>query len=107
MSSCKSTLNRCSAIGYDRPDHSSLVNRFVLQTLFKMETACSMIDYIREGDFMLSVELKDAFSQLPVHKCSRKCLPFAIYQFSLVIAPQVGVHVKVCPGVSLAPFTRF
>ena len=79
----------------------SPLNRFVRQTRFTMETACSVLDSIRENDFMLSVDLKDAYFQIPIHQSSRKYLRFildgTVYQFRAL-----------CFGLSTAPqvFTR-
>ena len=39
----------------------SHLNEFVLQILFKMETVASVLLSIREGDFLASIDLKDAF----------------------------------------------
>ena len=79
----------------------SPLNEFVRQTPFKMETAASMLLSVREGDFLASVDLKDAYFQVPVHQSSRKLLRFTsegtIYQFKVL-----------CFGLSTAPqvFTR-
>ena len=60
-----------------------------------------MLLSIREGDFLASINLKDAYFQIPVHQSSRKLLRFlsggAAYQFKAL-----------CFGLSTAPqvFTR-
>ena len=54
----------------------SHLNEFVLQTPFKMETVASVLLSAREGDFLASIDLKDAFLQIPVHQSSRKLLRF-------------------------------
>ena len=79
----------------------SPLNAFVLQTKFKMETVTSVMASIREGDFMASLDLKDAYFQIPIHPDSRKFLRFVsegvVYQFKAL-----------CFGLSTAPqvFTR-
>ena len=79
----------------------SPLNRFVRQTRFVMETTRSVIASIRRNDFMLSIDLKDAYFQIPVHRSSRKYLRFVlgqtVYQFKAL-----------CFGLSTAPqvFTR-
>ena len=79
----------------------SPLNAFVLQTRFKMETVASVMASIREGDFMASLDLKDAYFQIPIHPDSRKYLRFVsggvVYQFKAL-----------CFGLSTAPqvFTR-
>ena len=80
----------------------SPLNGFLQQTPFKMETMTTVLASIREGDFMASVDLSDAYFQIPVHPSSRKYLRFAIrgtvYQFKvlcfgLATAPQVFTRV--------------
>ena len=79
----------------------SPLNKQVLFTKFKMETPQSVLRSIRQGDWMVSIDLKDAYLQIPIHPESRSLLRFvagdAVYQF------------KVLPfGLSTSPqvFTR-
>ena len=68
---------------------------------FKMETVASVLLSVREGDFLASLDLKDAYFQIPIHGSSRKLLRFmsegTVYQFKAL-----------CFGLSTAPqvFTR-
>ena len=80
----------------------SHLNEFVQLTPFKMETVASVLLSVREGDFLASLDLKDAYYQIPIHPSSRKLLRFSsegtIYQFSalcfgLSTAPQVFARV--------------
>ena len=70
-------------------------------TQFKMETVASVLLSVREGDFLASLDLKDAYFQIPIHPSSRKLLRFMsegkVYQFRAL-----------CFGLSTAPqvFTR-
>ena len=79
----------------------SPLNVSVLQTPFRMETVASVLSSIRGGDFLASIDLKDAYFQIPVHRSSRKFLRFlsggVVYQFKVL-----------CFGLSTAPqvFTR-
>ena len=79
----------------------SHLNEFVQLTLFKMETVASVLLSVREGDFLASLDLKDAYFQIPIHRSSRKLLRFTsegtVYQFQAL-----------CFGLSTAPqvFTR-
>ena len=60
-----------------------------------------MLQSVREGDFLASIDLKDVYCQIPVHQLSRKLLRFqsegTVYQFKAL-----------CFGLSTAPqvFTR-
>ena len=60
-----------------------------------------MLLSVQEGDFLASINLKDAYFQIPVHQALRKLLSFllggVVYQFKAL-----------CFGLSTAPqvFTR-
>ena len=80
----------------------SHLNEFVQLTPFKMETVASVLLSVREGDFLASLDLKDAYFQIPIHRSSRKLLRFTsdgtVYQFQaqcfgLSTAPQVFARV--------------
>ena len=80
----------------------SPLNEFVHQTPFRMETPNSVLLVVRKDDFLASIDLKDAYFQIPVHPSSRKLLRFVsndtvYYQFRAL-----------CFGLSTAPqlFTR-
>ena len=82
----------------------SHLNDFVQLTPFKMETVASVLLSVREGDFLASLDLKDAYFQIPIHGSSRKLLRFmsegTVYQFKalcfeLSTAPQVFTRVFV------------
>ena len=79
----------------------SHLNGFVQLTRFKMETVASVLLTVREGDFLASLDLKDTYFQIPIHRSSRKLLRFmsegTVYQFRAL-----------CFGLSTAPqvFTR-
>ena len=79
----------------------SHLNDFVQLTSFKMEIVASVVLSVREGDFLASLDLKDAYFQIPIHGSSRKLLRFmsegTVYQFKAL-----------CFGLSTAPqvFTR-
>ena len=70
--------------------------RFVLKTPFKRETSQSVRLSVRQGDWMVSVDLKEPYLQVPVHTDSRKYLRFVAlgepYQFRAR-----------CLGLSTAP----
>ena len=54
----------------------STLNTFVERTRFRMETVQSVLSAIRQNDWMCSVDLKDAYLQVPIHQDSRKYLRF-------------------------------
>ena len=54
----------------------SHLNDFIQLTSFKMETVASVLLSVREGDFLASLDLKDAYFQIPIHGSSRKLLRF-------------------------------
>ena len=79
----------------------SRLNRFVDTSHFQMETIQSVLLSVRQGDWMASIDLKEAYLQVPVHPSSRHLLRFVfrgkVYQFKAL-----------CFGLSTAPqvFTR-
>ena len=79
----------------------SHLNRFVDVSHFQMETIQSALLSVRQGDWMASIDLKEAYLQVPVHPDSRHFLRFMyrdhVFQFKAL-----------CFGLSTAPqvFTR-
>ena len=74
----------------------SLLNLKVQKTSFKMETLQSVLLSVWAGDWMVSLDLKDAYLQVPMHPDSRKFLRFValgkVYEFKVL-----------CFGLSMAP----
>ena len=76
-------------------------HRPLAKTSFKMETLQSALLSVRAGDWLVSLYLKDAYLQVPMHPESRKFLRFVacgkVYHFRVL-----------CFGLSTAPqvFTR-
>ena len=79
----------------------SHLNDFVHLTSFKMETVASVLISVREGDFLASLDLKDVYFQIPIHRSSRKLLSFTS-------EGTVNQFRALCFGLSTAPqvFTR-
>ena len=79
----------------------SHLNRFVDVSHFRMETIQSVLLSVRQGDWMASIDLKEAYLQVPVHPDSCHLLRFVskghVFQFKAL-----------CFGLSTAPqvFTR-
>ena len=76
-------------------DLSHLI-RFVDVSPFQMETIQSVLLSVRQGDWMASIDLKEAYLQVPVPPASRHFLRFMfrdnVYQFKAL-----------CFGLSMAP----
>ena len=80
----------------------STLNDFITSSHFHMETPQSVLRSIRPGDWMISLDLQDAYLQVPVHHDSRRYLRFVVagksYQFrvlcfGLTTAPQVFTRI--------------
>ena len=76
----------------------STLNTFIVSQRFHMETPQSVLRSIRQGDWMISLDLQDAYLQVPILPESRLYLRFTMggvpYQFrvlcfGLATAPQV------------------
>ncbi|XP_068233763.1 uncharacterized protein [Palaemon carinicauda] len=79
----------------------SALNKFIRKITFKMDTPRTVMASLREGDFMISLDLKDAYFQVPIHPTSRKFL-------RMKWGAQVLQFKALCFGLSTAPqvFTR-
>ena len=79
----------------------SHLNWFVFQTRFKMETSRSVLRAVWRGDWMVSIDLKDVYLQIPVHPDSCQFLRFVTFW-------QVFQFKALCFGLSQVPqlFTR-
>ena len=80
----------------------STLNNYITSAHFHMETPRSVLNSIRPGDWMISLDLQDAYLQVPVHHDSRRFLRFVVagkaYQFrvlcfGLTTAPQVFTRI--------------
>ena len=80
----------------------STLNHYVTSSRFHMETPRSVLNSIRPGDWMISLDLQDTYLQVPVHYDSRRFLRFVVdgkpFQFrvlcfGLTTAPQVFTRI--------------
>ena len=80
----------------------STLNHYVTSSRFHMETPRSVLNSIRPGDWMISLDLQDAYLQVPVHHDSRcflrfvvdgKPFHFRVLCFGLTTAPQVFTRI--------------
>ena len=78
------------------------LNGFITSSRFHMETPRSVLNSIRPGDWMISLDLQDAYLQVPVHHDSHRYLRFVVdgktFQFrvlcfGLTTAPQVFTRI--------------
>ena len=78
--------------------HLSTLKTYIASQHFHKETPQSVLRSIRQGDWMISLDLEDAYLQVPIHPESRRYLRFTMggvpYQFrvlcfGLTTAPQV------------------
>ncbi|XP_064086089.1 uncharacterized protein LOC135201140 [Macrobrachium nipponense] len=77
-------------------DVSSL-NLFVKKESFKMETSQSVLGALRPGDWMVSLDLQDAYFHVPIHPQSRSFLSQVHFK------RQVFQFRALCFGLSTAP----
>lgn len=78
------------------------LNELIWKTPFKMETKESIKLSVRQGDWMVSVDLQDAYYQIPIAKEDRRFLcfrwreqifQFRVLPFGLCTAPQVFTRI--------------
>ena len=104
------------ASGSWRPiiDLSALYD-YVTSSHFHMETPQSVLRSIRPGDWMISLDLQDAYLQVPVSHDSRRYLRFVVggwtYQFrvlcfGLTTAPQVFMRIMAPVSAILHKYGR-
>ena len=88
----------------------SVLNKWVELATCKYETYQSVMLALRQGDWMVSVDLRDAYFQIPIHPESGKFLRFAwngsVYQFQILClglspSPQVFTIVFGAPATYL------
>ena len=82
----------------------STLNLDVDRTPFQMETSQTVLRAVRKNDWMISIDRKDAYLQIPIHPASRRYLRFTaggktwqfrVLCFGLSTAPQVFTRVMV------------
>jgi hypothetical protein len=56
----------------------SVLNTFIEAPHFRMETARSVRQSVKKGEFAVSLDLSDAYLHIPMHRASQKYLRFAI-----------------------------
>ena len=88
----------------------SVLNCSLSKTPFKMEALASVLLSVRQGDWMVSLDLKEAYVQVPIHLESHKFLRFVVFgrvyrfralRFGFSTAPQVFTRVMAPVSVIL------
>ena len=78
------------------------LNKFIIHKHFKMENLQNVTQLVRKGDYMVTIDLKDAYFSIPIHQSHRKFLrfswrnqlfQFAALPFGLTSAPRVFTKV--------------
>ena len=97
------SIPRPEGFGVVAPHHRPVdPERYVTSSYFHMETPQSALRSIRPGDWMVSLDLQDAYLQVTVHHDLRRYLRFVVegrtYQFrvlcfGLTTAPQVFTRI--------------
>ena len=76
----------------------SYLNKFILNEHFQMENLSCLKTLLLKGDFMTSIDLKDAYLSVPIHQSSQKflrfiwedtCYQFKALPFGLCSAPRI------------------
>ena len=52
------------------------LNRLIVKYKFKMESVRMLKDLVRRDDWMISIDLKDAYLSVPINKKDRRYLRF-------------------------------
>ena len=90
------------ASGGWRPIINSTLNLSVGRMSFRMETAQTVLRSVWRNDWMVSIDLKDVYLQIPIHPASRRFLRFTaggrtwhfqVLPFGLPIVPWVFTRV--------------
>lgn len=85
----------------------SLLNRWVQCNHFKMEGVSALRELLEPGDFMLKLDIRDAFTLIPIHEASRKYLCFDFHgtimrytslAFGLSVSPLVYHKIQRFPA---------
>lgn len=88
------------------------LNKYMKKYTFRMLTHTALVRFVRQGDWFVSVDLKDAYFHIPIYPPHRKYLRFAfqgvVYEytvlpFGLSLSPRVFVR---CTEAAIAPLRK-
>lgn len=80
------------------------VNKFITKRRFRMETLRSILDSLRHLDFLVSLDLREAYLHIPIHPSHRRFLRFCYHNnhfqyralpFGLSSAPRVFTKIMI------------
>ena len=54
------------------------LNKFIIRKHFKMENLQNVTQLVRKGDYMVTIDLKDAYFSIPIHQSHRKISSFQL-----------------------------
>ncbi|XP_067652431.1 uncharacterized protein [Haliotis asinina] len=83
------------------------LNKFIEVPSFRMETLRSVISSVETGDWLTSIDLKDAYLHVPIHSEFKKylrfsfdgkCYQFRVLPFSIFTAPRVFTKLMLIPA---------
>ncbi|KAK7905173.1 hypothetical protein WMY93_017780 [Mugilogobius chulae] len=85
------------------------LNKYMRTYTFRMLTHATLLRFVRQGDWFVSIDLKDAYFHIPIYPPHRKYLRFAfqgvtyeytVLPFGLSLSPRVFVK---CTEAAIAP----
>lgn len=88
------------------------LNKYMRTYKFRMLTHTTLVRFVRQGDWFVSIDLKDAYFHIPIYPPHRKYLRFAfqgvVYEytvlpFGLSLSPRVFVK---CTEAAVAPLRK-
>lgn len=88
------------------------LNKYLRTYTFRMLTHTTLVRFVRQGDWFVSIDLKDAYFHIPIYPPHRKYLRFAfqgvVYEytvlpFGLSLSPRVFVR---CTEAAVAPLRK-
>lgn len=88
------------------------LNKYMRTYKFRMLTHTTLVRFVRQGDWFVSIDLKDAYFHIPIYPPHRKYLRFAfqgvVYEytvlpFGLSLSPRVFVK---CTEAAIAPLRK-
>ncbi|XP_067659472.1 uncharacterized protein [Haliotis asinina] len=83
------------------------LNKFIEVPSFRMETLRSVISSVETGDWLTSIDLKDAYLHVPIHSEFKKylrfsfdgkCYQFRVLPFGISTAPRVFTKLMLIPA---------